>query len=329
MIKGFWKTLSKPIFALAPLANVTDAAFRRVIAKYGKPDVMFTEFTSADGLCSRGREMLLMDLWYTEIERPIVAQLFGSNPEHMYQACVLARELGFDGIDINMGCPDTSVEKQGAGAGHIKNPKRAQEVIAAAMRGAEHLPVSVKTRIGYFKNTLDEWLPYLLEMQLAAITVHGRTRKEMSLVPAHWDVVAHAVELRNKYDAGLNRTLILGNGDVQDLDDAREKVRQYGVDGVMIGRGIFGNPWRFNKEIRVEDVPLQKRLEVMCEHAELFEALYKKDAPDGKNPFKKSFDVMKKHFKAYVNGFDGAKDLRIKLMETKNAQEVRAVVSGL
>ncbi len=222
MIKGFWKTLSKPIFALAPLAGVTDAAFRRVIAKYGKPDVMFTEFTSADGLCSIGQRALLTDLLYCEAERPIVAQLFGSNPEHMYQACILARELGFDGIDINMGCPDKGIERQGAGAAHIKNPKRAQEVIAAAMRGAGELPVSVKTRIGYSKNILDEWLPYLLEMDLAAITVHGRTRKEMSAVPAHWDAIGRAVELRNKYDAGPDHTLILGNGDVQTLDAAGE-----------------------------------------------------------------------------------------------------------
>lgn len=324
MIKGFWKTLAKPIFALAPLAGVTDAAFRRVIAKYGKPTVMFTEFVSADGLCSRGRPALLTDLLYSEGERPIVAQLFGSNPETMYRACCLARELGFDGIDINMGCPDKGIERQGAGAAHIKNPKLAQEVIAAAMRGAQHLPVSVKTRIGYSKNTLEEWLPYLLEMQLAAITVHGRTRKEMSRVPAHWDAIGRAVELRDKYDSASGHTLILGNGDVQDLDEARKKVAQYGVDGVMIGRGIFGNPWRFNKEQKIEDLPLQTRLGVMIEHIKIFEALYKSDSSDEKR--KKPFDVMKKHFKAYVNGFDGAKELRMKLMETHNAQEVEEIV---
>ena len=229
MVQGFWRTLSKPIFVLAPLAGVTDAAFRRVIAKYGKPDVMFTEFTSADGLCSRGKEALLTDLLYSASERPIAAQLFGSNSENMYEACVLVREMGFDGIDINMGCPDKGIERQGAGAAHIKNPKLAQEVIAAAKRGAEHLPVSVKTRIGYSKNIIDEWLPYLLEMQLASITVHGRTRKEMSKVSAHWDAIGRAVELRNKYDSSAEHTLILGNGDVQDLDDARQKVAQYGV----------------------------------------------------------------------------------------------------
>ncbi|MDO8505774.1 MAG: tRNA-dihydrouridine synthase [bacterium] len=326
MVKGFWATLPKPIFVLAPLAGVTDAAFRFIIAKYGKPDVMYTEFTSADGLCSRGRKAILIDLAYSEGERPIVAQLFGSNPENMEQACCLVRELGFDAIDINMGCPDKGIERQGAGAAHIKNPKLAQEIIAAAIRGAQHLPVSVKTRIGYSKNTLDEWLPYLLEMQLAAIVVHGRTRKEMSKVPAHWDAIGRAVELRDKYDSSDGHTLILGNGDVQDLDEARQKVAQHGVDGVMIGRGIFGNPWRFNTQKKIEDLPLQTRLGVMLEHSKLFEELYKKDLPDEKR--KKPFDLMKKHFKAYVNGFEGAKELRVKLMETNNAQEVEEIVRG-
>ncbi len=304
---------------LAPMADVTDPAFRRVIAKYGKPDVTWTEFVSADGLFMGGYDALVKDLAFTEGERPIVAQFFTSKPDIMEKAGELAVKLGFDGIDINMGCPDKSIEKQGAGAGHIKNPKLAQEVIWAAKRGAGDLPVSVKTRIGYNKNELETWLPILLETNPAVITVHARTRKEMSLVPARWEHVKRAVEIRDNFvDSSGNKseTLIFGNGDVLDLDDAEKKAKETGCDGVMIGRGIFGNPWRFNRNKKIEDVPLEERLKVMVEHTKLFEELLSH----------KSFAIMKKHYKAYVNGFDGAKELRIKLMEAKDASEVESIV---
>ncbi|MDO8504759.1 MAG: tRNA-dihydrouridine synthase [Candidatus Liptonbacteria bacterium] len=298
--------------ALAPMADVTDAAFRRIIAKYGKPDVMWTEFVSADGLCSRGKEKLLPDLWFSESERPILAQLFTSNPENMKSAAKLAAKLGFDGIDINLGCPDRSIEKQGAGAAMIKNPKLARKVILAAMKGAPKLPVSVKTRIGYEKESLDEWLPSLLKTKPAAITVHFRTRKEMSAVPARWDLAEKVLRLRDKYSPD---TLIIGNGDVRDLANAKEKARVYGVDGVMMGRGIFGNPFLFSKR-----VPAGKNLRVMLEHAKLFEKLFTGIKP---------FDVMKKHFKAYVSGFDGAKELRAKLMLAKNAADVEKILKTM
>src|SRR3989344_6322043 len=238
MISGVWKKVSrsasggkKPIFALAPMANVTDAAFRFIIAKYGKPDVMFTEFVACDGLMSPGKDKLLVDFMYTEAERPIVAQIFGSKPDNFYASALLIQELGFDGIDINMGCPDRNVEKQGAGACLMKNPKLAQEIIRETKRGAGKLPVSVKTRIGYNKNSLSEWLPALLETEPAAITIHARTRKEMSSVPANWDTIADAVRIRDEYKS---KTLILGNGDVQDLADAEQKVKATGADGAMI-----------------------------------------------------------------------------------------------
>ena len=323
MQKGFWKKLKKPIMVLAPMANVTDAAFRPLIAKYGKPDVMWTEFVSCDGLVSPGKNALLIDLQYSESERPIVAQFFGSKPENFYKCALLAQELGFDGIDINMGCPDRNVEKQLAGAALIKNPRLAQEIIKETQRGAGPLPVSVKTRIGYSKDTLDEWLPLLLETNLAAITLHARTRKEMSLVPAHWDAIARAVEIRNRYDASENHTLILGNGDAIDLEDAKEKARTTGADGVMIGRGIFGNPWLFSKEKNANTIPLKEKLEVMLEHTHLFEKTF---TDKNTNKLFKNFDVMKKHYKAYVSGFDGAKELRVKLMSTKSASEVEEIV---
>lgn len=301
---------------LAPMANVTDAAFRRVIAKYGKPHVMFTEFVSCDGLMSPGRDKLLVDFMYTEAERPMVAQIFGSKPENFYKTALLIQELGFDGIDINMGCPDKNVEKQGAGACLIKNPALAQEIIRETKRGAGKLPVSVKTRIGYNKNTLNEWLPILLETELAAITIHARTRKEMSSVPAHWDVIADAVRIRDEYDNSPDKTLILGNGDVKDLADAEEKIKITGADGVMIGRGIFGNPWLFAGKTPT----IEEKLRVMVEHTYLFEKLLVEH---------KSFDIMKKHYKAYVNGFDSAKELRIQLMEgAKTAADVERIVAS-
>ena len=199
-MSSFWNKITKPIFVQAPLANVTDVAFREIIAKYGRPDVFFTEFVSADGLCSKGREVLLRDLRYTENQRPIVAQFFGANPEHIKKCAELAVELGFDGVDINMGCPDKAVLKQGAGAALIKNPKLAAEIIEAAMEGARSassgqagIPVSVKTRIGYNKIEIEEWVPMLLKTGIVALVLHLRTMKEMSKVPAHWEVLKRVV----------------------------------------------------------------------------------------------------------------------------------------
>lgn len=323
---GFWKQLKKPIFAIAPMSDVTDAAFRRMIAKYGKPDITWTEFVSCDGLCSRGKDALMQDLYYDKSERPIIAQVFGATPEHFYQTAQILRELGFDGIDINMGCPDKNIQKQNAGAKLIQSPKLAQEIIGETKRGAGPLPVSVKTRIGYTKNTIDEWLPYILEMKPAAITIHGRTKKEMSDVPAHWDVIGHAANMTREYFGERDRPFILGNGDVRTLTEAFQKAEEYGVDGVMIGRGLFGDPWFFagkddlkrdRSKFSPKETALKQKMRVMLEHTELFERLF------GKN---KRFDVMKKHYKAYVSGFDGAKELRVKLMAARDAEEVSKIL---
>ncbi len=315
---GFWAKLKKPIMVLAPMANVTDASFRRVIAKYGKPDVTWTEFASADGLMlatETGRQKLLRDLLYSESERPIVAQFFTSRPEIMEQTAALAVRLGFDGIDINMGCPDKTIEKQKAGAALIKDPKLAREVLRAAIRGAGDLPVSVKTRIGYNKNELETWLPELPAEEPAAITLHARTRKEMSDVPARWEHVKRAVEIRNAM--GL-KTLILGNGDVKDLADAEMKIKETGADGVMLGRAIFGNPWLFDRTKKYAEISKEEKLQALLEHTKLFEELLG-DV--------KSFAIMKKHYKAYVSGWDNAAELRAKLMETNTAGEVEKIVS--
>lgn len=327
---GFWAKLKKPFFVLAPMADVTDAAFRELIAKYsrhgksgGGPDVFWTEFVSADGLSSKGQKKLLPDLWYSKNEHPIVAQIFGANPENFYKTAKLIKKLGFDGIDINMGCPDRSVEKQGAGAALIKNIKLAKELIKAAQEGGRGLPVSVKTRVGYNKNQMDEWIPALLETGIAALTIHARTRKEMSLVPAHWEDVKTAVLLRDKMGV---QTLIIGNGDAKNLADAREKAKASGADGVMLGRAIFGNPWLFNQDSLFqcsqehwnrESAEVKERLSVMVEHTKLFEKKLGKV---------KNFAIMKKHYKAYAHGFDGAKELRVKLMDAENAKEVEGIV---
>ncbi len=331
------------------MANVTDAAFRKMIAKYGKPDVMWTEFVSADGLMSVGRDNLLTDLNFSTKERPIVAQLFSGHPEAMRGASKLVAKLGFDGIDLNMGCPDRAVEKQGGGAAMMKNSVAALAVLEAARKGVHEarvagfikaeIPVSVKTRIGYNKLDLD-WIRLLLELGIAdgtnlpALTVHLRTRKEMSDVPAHWELMPTIVKMRDEIQSGLaqkDRTLIIGNGDVISLEDAREKASQSGCDGVMVGRGIFGKPWFFAKSQK-ERAP-KERLKIMLEHATTFEKMFggkKVGAKKAKNPGYdrlKNFAVMKKHFKAYVSGWDGAKELRVKLMEAADLKEVKKIVN--
>lgn len=316
-MKGFWETLPRPFFVLAPLANVTDAAFRRIIAKYSKPqgpDVFYTEFVSADGLVKGNRDILIRDLMFTEAERPIVAQFFTSDPGAMQEAAGLAEELGFDGVDINMGCPDRSVEKAGAGAALIKNSAQARIVIEAAQKGAPSLPISVKTRLGYNIDVLEEWLPALLSAKPAVVTLHARTRTEMSKVPARWERVRRAVEIRNEQKS---ETLIVGNGDLQDLQDARAKVIESGADGGMLGRAIFGTPWLFSHSQEYANVV--RRLTIAVEHAMLFEELLGDI---------KSFSIMKKHFKAYAEGFPGAKELRVRLMETENAAQVRDIIEN-
>lgn len=330
-VKGFWQNLidekllqGQTLSVVAPMADVTDVAFRTMIAKYSKPhgpDVMWTEFVSADGLCSLGREVLTRDLEFGDIERPIVAQLFTSTPENMRKAAALCRELGFDGIDINMGCPDKSIEKQGAGAAHIKDWRQAQKVIRAAQEGAVDIPVSVKTRIGYNKIEFMEWLPKILECNIPALTVHLRTRKEMSMVDAHWEIMPEVVKLVRSITGELKDggTIILGNGDIKSVTQGKRLASESGCDGVMVGRGIFGTPWFFDEETFNKGKTTEAKLRICIEHTKLYEE---------KLGDIKSFAIMKKHFKAYVNGFDGAKELRVELMECTNAKEVEKVVEG-
>ena len=369
MKKLFDSAQGKPILCLAPMADVTDAAFRYIIAKYSKSDyVTYTEFVSADGLVlapEAGRKKLLKDLEYSEIERPIVAQLFGSKPETMEKAAAMVAELGFDGIDINMGCPDKSIEKQGSGAALMKNPKLARELIVAAKLGVKNrIPISIKTRLGYNKDELETWLPELLTENPAAIIIHARTRKEMSKVPARWERIKRAVEIRDAIQTspltplldlgegehslytdnsrvssflpspsqgeGLGmRSLIIGNGDVENVNDAIKKCQESGADGAMLGRAIFGNPWLFANLASVQQssqiehpergegyITTQERVRVLLEHINIFEQKF--------NGIK-SFAIMKKHFKEYLKD-PSLRDLRFKLMRTESAKEAQEVI---
>jgi nifR3 family TIM-barrel protein len=327
---NFWQNLPTPFFVLAPMADVTDVAFRRMIAKYGAhtradgtvggPDVMWTEFVAADGLVRatpEGKVKLMADLLYAEEERPIVAQLFTRDEAHMEYAAKLCLELGFDGIDINMGCPAGAIIDQGCGAAMIKTPELARAIIRAAKRGAKSddggIPVTVKTRLGYNTDQVEEWIPTILAERPAALTIHARTRKEMSKVPARWDRVARVVELRNELAPEVK---IIGNGDALSLADAHAKAAASGADGVMLGRAIFGNPWLFHPDKNADMVPLAEKLRVMLEHTYLFCELLPH----------KNFALMKKHYKAYVHGFAGAQEFRSELMNQETPEAIEELV---
>ena len=345
-MSNFWEKLDKPFFCLAPMSDVTDVAFRYILAKYSKNRenknkvVFWTEFVAADGLANKfARKKLAHILKFKESERPIVAQVFGANPENMKIACQYIASLDFDGIDINMGCPDKSVIAQGAGSALIKTPKLAREIIQSAHEGikiaGKNIPVSVKTRVGFNKEEIDTWIPEILKEDISALTIHLRTKKEMSLVPANWDYLKKIKKLIEKSGKEI---LLIGNGDVRDLEDAKNKAEKYGCDGIMIGRGVFGNPWVFDsassnfsslrpsrntewdpREQKIERSFIKEKLEILIEHTQIFER-------ELLQPKHKNFAVMKKHFKSYVNDFPGAKELRMKLMETENSKKVEKII---
>lgn len=296
--------------------------------------MFYTEFVSCEGLVSPGREKLLKDFYFTEDERPIVAQIFGSRPEHFYECGKLIKELGFNGIDVNMGCPDRAVLKQKAGAALCDDPKLALEILKQTKRGAGEMPLSVKARLGNRTENFKEFLPYILETQPAALIVHLRTAKEMSKVPAKWDRMAEIVPLVKKHSPD---TLVIGNGDVITHVDALAKANEYGLDGIMIGRGIFENPWFFDPAVDPAEKTPNERLELLKEHVRLFTELWGPTQNSGQPPtpgamasrrWLKSFDLMKKFFKVYISGWPGAKELRTELMKTKNEKDVLSLLTG-
>lgn len=311
---NFWTKLPRPFTAMAPMDDVTDNVFRQVMMKAGRPDVFFTEFTNIDGLVHGGNGIPLRKLNFTKEQHPIVAQLWGTDPSHMEESARMVKDLGFDGLDINMGCPVKDVVKKGAGSGLIGNYKNAEDLIAAAKKGAKGIPVSVKTRLGQKENIAEEWTSFLLSKDIAALTIHGRLAKDMSSGTAKWDEIAKIVEIRNKI---AKSTLIIGNGDVKSYKEVLEKRKLFGVDGVMIGRGVFGNPWVF---VTSEKAKTKKDLlNLALYHVELYEKTWGE---------RKNFSILKKFFKMYVKGFRGASDLRIKLMLTKSIDEIKEILNS-
>ena len=297
---------------LAPMDGVTDFVFREIIAGTAKPDVLFTEFTNTEALVSKGYDNTIHRLKFSQAQRPIIAQIWGLDPKNFYTTARLVKDLGFDGIDINMGCPDRAVMKMGSGASLIKTPTLAAEMIAATKEGAPGMPISVKTRIGVTTMVTETWIRFLLEQHIDALTIHGRTAKELSKVPAHWDEIGKTVKLRDHISPG---TMVIGNGDIMSLEQAGQAHTAYGVDGVMIGKGVFHNPWVF------ERIPKNhtgaESLQLLLKHTKLFCDTY---------PSPQRFPAMKKYFKIYVRSFRGATSLIRQLMETTDFSEVEKLV---
>lgn len=311
---NFWNDLPKPFFILAPMEAVTDVIFRHVIAKAGRPDVFFTEFTNSDSFCSpKGVHSTRSRLAFTEDEHPMVAQIWGSKPEHFREMAFGMKELGFKGIDINMGCPDKSVVKGGGGSGLIRTPELAAEIISATKEAG--LPVSVKTRLGDIRpDEWYDWLKHLFEQDIVNLTIHLRTRKEMSKVEAHFELIADIKKLR---DDIAPQTLLTINGDIRDRQHGLELVEKYGVDGIMIGRGVFTNPYAFTDGYQPTR---QEIIELLHYHLDLFDTYSKELEP-------RPFDPLKRFFKIYVREIPGAAELREKLMHTKSTDEVRELLN--
>ena len=341
MVYGFWKNLPRPIIGLAPMDGVTDAAFRFIVAKYGKPAVMMTEFTSVEGIRA-GAERLLDDFLYSPIERPVVAQLFGADPAAFFIGAVAASALGFDGLDINMGCPAKNVTERGAGAALIADPERAKEIVRQTRAGTQawsngislkeaglhdgianliterraaygltertELPVSIKTRLGVSTITITDWIPHLLEVEPVNITIHGRTLKQLYTGEANWEAIADGARLVK--EAGF--ATVLGNGDIKSLEDAHERSRIYGTDGALIGRSSFGNPWVFTPEV----LPMTDLKAVALEHARVLQDYF-----GGRG-----FIRIRKHLMDYFKGDAEAKALRLQLMRVTNLEEVEELL---
>lgn len=330
--------MKSPIIGLSPMDGVTDAPYRYITCKYSKPSLVMTEFTNVEGL-ARGAVSMLKEFIFDESERPAVAQIYGVELDSFYQVSLMCCYLGFDGIDINMGCPANKVAKRGSGAGMIKIPDHAKKVVQMVKKACQDwqngitleeggvrpkvisklremkpieskrklLPVSVKTRIGYDEIVTETWISTLLSVEPANLTLHGRTLKQMYLGEANWDEIAKAAKICKG-----SGTTLLGNGDIKTLDDAKDKIRNYGVDGVLVGRATLGNPWFFSGHAPDKE----EKFKVAIEHCELFE----------QNHMNHAFFAMRKHLAWYCRGFDGARELRTKLMLANSSKEVETIL---
>ncbi|MCG1010870.1 tRNA-dihydrouridine synthase [Salinicoccus sp. ID82-1] len=314
MKDNFWRDLPRPFFVLAPMEDVTDVVFRHVVAEAARPDVFFTEFTNSDSYCHPdGKQSVRGRLTFTEDEQPMVAHIWGDNPEHFRQMSIGMAEEGFKGIDLNMGCPVANVAGKGKGSGLIRRFEVAAELIQAAKAGG--LPVSVKTRLGYTE--LEErhaWLTHVFQQDIANLSIHLRTRKEMSKVDAHWELIAEIKKLRDEIAPD---TLLTINGDIPDRATGMELAEKYGVDGVMIGRGIFKNPFAFEEEPREHSS--QELLDLLKIHLDLHDK-YSEIEP-------RKYAPLHRFFKIYVKGFKGAGELRNQLMNTKSTDEARVLIN--
>ncbi len=345
----FWQQIDKPIIGLSPMDGVTDAAYRFIQKKYGGPAIIYTEFISVEGLC-RGAEIFLKELIFNELERPIIAQIYGITPKYFRQTATLLCELGFDGIDINMGCPAKNVAHSGAGAALINTPKLAQKIVEQTKFGVEDwvngkstadcdcfttkiiktvkqlhqqlpekyqqrrsIPVSIKTRIGYDCSVVDNWIPTLLETQPSAIALHGRTLKQYYAGQANWEAIAQAAELVRQ-----TNTLILGNGDVTSIDQAQAYASKYNVDGILIGRASWGNPFVF-QTFRPDLSATRPNFHIALEHAVLYETIFEQTS-------KYSFLPMRKHLGWYVKSIPNAKKIRQALCLSNSSQEVKEIL---
>ena len=315
-MNNFWQDLPKPFFALAPMEAVTDVVFRHVVAKAGAPDVYFTEFTNTASYCSpKGLHSTRGRLDFTEDEQPIVAQIWGNNPEHFRQMAHGLKEQGFAGIDINMGCPDKTVVKGGSGSALIRTPELAADIIATTKEAG--LPVSVKARLG--DKSIDEWqdwLGHLLKQDIANLTIHLRTRKEMSKVEAHFELIPAIKALR---DDIAPQTLLTINGDIQDRQHGLELVKEHDIDGIMIGRGVFKNPFAFADDGAESGTNQSNLLELLNYHLDLFD---KNNTPE--QP--RRYDPLKRFFKIYLHSFPGAAEVRESMMKTKSTDEARELL---
>lgn len=358
---SFWNEIPKPIVALSPMDGVTDACFRRIVATHGRPDLIVTEFTSVEGIL-HGAESELGGLVFDEVERPIVAQIYGAKPESFFLIAQLVCELGFDGLDINMGCPAKAVSSRGCGAGLIADPPRAKAILQAAREGIaawvsgaslplgaldpnigawlarrkeagqqplserRPLPISVKTRLGVNRVVIGEWVSHLLEEKPAAISIHGRTLNQGYRGAADWKAIAEAASI-----ARGSGTLILGNGDLRSLNDAGRRIEETGVDGVMIGRAALGNPWIFKAKASLRaalaEGAFQPIPEAPASHLERLQAALEHARLFQEVRLPGRFPEMRKHLGWYCKGFPGASQLREKLVRVRSAEEVESLLA--
>ncbi|RIO11666.1 tRNA dihydrouridine synthase [Mammaliicoccus sciuri] len=313
MKENFWSELPRPFFILAPMEDVTDIVFRHVVSEAARPDVFFTEFTNTESFCHpEGIHSVRGRLTFSEDEQPIVAHIWGDKPDHFREMSIGMAEMGFKGIDLNMGCPVANVAGKGKGSGLILRPERAAEIIQAAKAGG--LPVSVKTRLGYYDiEEWRDWLKHVFEQDIANLSIHLRTRKEMSKVDAHWELIE---AIKNLRDEIAPNTLLTINGDIPDRKTGLELAEKYGIDGVMIGRGIFNNPFAFEKEPR--EHTSKELLDLLRLHLTLFDKYTTSET--------RQFKSLRRFFKIYVRSMRGASELRHQLMSTETTDEVRALL---